>query len=177
MAVLISTLPVTTSYAQTDSDQAVEATAQVDSEQAEATEQVCKPCFFEGEEIVDNLPKRKTTAREQKILDKTVRVIQRFGSQKDAFTELDKDHNCQLDRTEVNNLLSYAKVSGFVRVIASGQLITRYDLSHDGAVQWREFHYAVDKALAKQAAKKDAKQKAKETNPVPATTLAVKSTK
>ena len=82
MAVLISTIPVTTSYAQTDSDQAVEATAQVDSEQAEATEQVCKPCFFEGEEIVDNLPKRKTTAREQKFSTKPSESFNYLGRRK-----------------------------------------------------------------------------------------------
>ena len=97
----------------------------------EAAEEVCKPCFFEGEAIVDDPPKREATEREQKNLDKTIRVIRRFDSQKAAFAKLDKDHNCQLDRTEVSTLLSYAKVNGFVRAIASGRLITRYDLSHD----------------------------------------------
>ena len=96
-----------------------------------------KNCFTKGEKIVDNNPKRKASAREQKIIDKTVGVItNRFQSQEDAFTKLDKDHNCQLDRSEVSRLLSYAKVSGLVRTIASGRLITRYDMSNDGTVQW-----------------------------------------
>ena len=124
----------------------------------EMTEPAHETCFFEGEPIVDNNPKRKASKREQQILDKTISVINRFESQKDAFEKLDRDHNCQLDRSEVNKLLSYAKINGFVRSIASGRLITRYDLSHDGSVQWREFHYAVDKALAEKAAKEPVKK-------------------
>ena len=80
-------------------------------------------------------------------------VIKRFKSQKDAFSQLDKDHNCQLDRSEVSRLLSYAKLNGFIRAIASGRMISQYDLSHDGSVQWQEFHHAIDKALAQQAHK------------------------
>ena len=117
-----------------------------------------KNCFTKGEKIVDNNPKHKASKREQKILDKTIGVItNRFQSQEDAFTKLDKDHNCQLDRSEVSRLLSYAKVSGLVRTIASGRLITRYDLSHDGTVQWEEFHHAIDLALAQQPKKQSKK--------------------
>ena len=89
-------------------------------------------CSDEGEEIVDTRPPRKATQREQQILDKTLKVIGRFKSQQDAYKKLDKDHNCQLDKTEVSRLLKYAKINGFVRAIASGRLITQYDLSHDG---------------------------------------------
>jgi len=146
-AMLISTILVASVNAQDDS-QTPEKVMPRESES----------CFIEGGKIVDNNPKRKASKREQQILDKTIGVINRFDSQKDAFSKLDRDHNCQLDRTEVNKLLSYAKINGFVRSIASGRLITRYDLSHDGSVQWREFHYAVDKALAEQAEKETAKK-------------------
>ena len=139
-AMLISTALVATVSAQDDSA----------TPKKEMQKQAHKSCFIEGEKIVDNSPKRKASEREQKILDKTIGVINRFDSQKDAFTKLDHDHNCQLDRSEVKKLLGYAKVKGIVQSIASGRLITQYDLSHDGAVQWREFHHAVDKAIAKQ---------------------------
>ena len=128
----------------------------------QATSEKNECCFFEGEEIVDNLPKHETSKREQEILDKTISVINRFDSQKDAFSVLDRDNNCKLDRSEVNKLLSYAKINGFIRAIATGRLISRYDLSKDGFVQWREFRYAVEKALAKQAAKEAAEKLAKE---------------
>ena len=148
-AMLISTALVATVSAQDDSA----------TPKKEMQKQAHKSCFFEGEKIVDNSPKRKASEREQKILDKTIGVINRFDSQKDAFTKLDHDHNCQLDRSEVKKLLGYAKVKGIVQSIASGRLITQYDLSHDGAVQWREFHHAVDKAIAKQEESKQPEEK------------------
>jgi len=126
----------------------------VPKDSPEATKSASSTCFFEGEKIVDNTPKHENSKREQEIVDKTVGVIKRFETQKDAFSYLDKDHNCQLDRSEISRLLSYAKINGFVRVIASGRLINRYDLSHDGAVQWREFHHAIDKALAEESKNK-----------------------
>ena len=142
---------------------ATTATAQDDSKiSQEAVPQANESCFYEGEKIVDNLPKHEPSKREQQILDKTIRVINRFESQKHAFSKLDQDNNCKLDRSEINRLLSYAKINGFTRAIASGRLISRYDLSNDGFVQWREFHFAVEKALAKQAAKELADEAAKQ---------------
>ena len=140
-AMLVSMLAATLT-AQDDSKTSQDAATQ------QAVPQSGESCFFEGEKIVDNHPKREPSKREQQILDKTIRAINRLGSQKDAFLKLDQDHNCKLDRAEVNKLLSYAKINGFVRTIASGRLISRYDLSRDGFVQWREFHYAVEKAVS-----------------------------
>lgn len=133
---------------------AATASAQDESETGKAIVQPTKKsCFLGSEEVVDNEPKRKASSREKKILDKTVGAINKMGSQKEAFSKLDKDHDCQLNRSEVSKLLSYAKINGFVRAIATGRLITRYDLSHDGNVQWPEFHHAVEKALEEKSEK------------------------
>lgn len=154
---LISTISAATVNGQVDSEKSVEPVtveAKVGSEKAKDSKRhSCESCFDEGAKIVDTLPQREATENEQKIIDKTMRLINRFKSQKDAFTQLDKDHNCKLDKSEVDRLLNYAKINSYVRLIATGRMITHYDLSHDGAIQWREFHHAIDKAFVRKQKK------------------------
>ena len=123
-------------------------------------------CFADGDPIVDNLPKRPTSKNEQHIIDKILHLVtEELKSQKLTFSHLDKDHNCKLDRSEVSELLRESHISGIVRLIATGRLIDRYDLSNDGYVEWREFHFAIDKALKKRAQKQAEKKVAASASP------------
>jgi len=98
----------------------------------------------------DDLPKRPTSAREQEIIDKIVGVVtKKFDSIEDAFSNLDLDENGKLCRSEVSRLLKLAKLSRLVRVIATGRLIERYDVSKDESIQWPEFNFAITKAIDK----------------------------
>ena len=109
-------------------------------------------CFSDDDPIVDHLAKHSTSSSEQHIINKIIHVVtHEYASQKAAFSDLDHDHNCKLDESEVSKLLSKSHINGIVRLFATGRLIKRYDVSHDGYVEWREFHFAIDKALKKQA--------------------------
>ena len=114
-------------------------------------------CFADDDPIVDHLAKHPTSHSEQQIINKIIHFVTHgYTSQMAAFSDLDHDHNCKLDKSEVSDLLRKSHINGIIRLFATGRLINRYDVSHDGYVQWREFHFAIDKALKKQA-----KQKAK----------------
>jgi len=100
------------------------------------------------------LPKKKTSKREQQIIDKVTKAIKtQFESTKDSFLQLDKDNNDKLDSSEISQLLKRAKINGFTRVIAASRLIDRYDRTEDSFVDWREYEFAVNKAIEKAAEK------------------------
>lgn len=114
-----------------------------------------RACFADNEPIADNLPKRPTKKSEQQIIDKIIRFVTHGNrSQELAFLNLDHDHNCKLDKSEVSEMLSKSHVNGLIRLFATRRLIDRYDVSDDGYVEWREFHFAMDKALKKQTLRK-----------------------
>ena len=119
----------------------------------EASEVSAKQETEKSEEVnwsFDDLPKRPTSEREQQIIDKIVHVVtSQYDSVEHAFSKLDVDQNGNLDRTEVSGLLRAAKLSRLVRVIATGRLIDRYDVSDDDTIQWPEFNFAITKAMDK----------------------------
>ena len=98
----------------------------------------------------DHLAKRPTSPREQQIVDKIVNVVTNdYDSVEDAFSKLDLDGNGNLDRSEVTGLLKLARLSRIVRIVATGRLIDRYDVSNDDSIQWPEFNFAITKAIDK----------------------------
>ena len=98
----------------------------------------------------DHLPKRPTSEREQQIVDKIVHVVTtKYDSVEQAFSKLDVDQNGKLCRSEVSGLLQLARLNRIVRVVATGRLIERYDVSDDDSIQWPEFNFAITKAIAK----------------------------
>ena len=114
-------------------------------------------CFDSDINIVDDLPKRKraTSKSEQQIIDKIIHFVTHdFTSQQAAFLDLDKNHDCKLDKSEVSNMLSKSHVNGLIRLFATSRLIDRYDVSKDDYVEWPEFYFAIGKALEKQAERK-----------------------
>ena len=116
--------------------------------EAPAKQQTDKP-----EEVIwnfDHLTKRQTSEREQQIVDKIVHVVTtKYDSIEHAFSKLDVDQNGNLDRSEVSGLLQLARLNRIVRVVATGRLIDRYDVSDDDSIQWPEFNFAITKAIAK----------------------------
>ncbi len=101
---------------------------------------------------LDDLPKLPTTEREQQIIDKIVEVVTtKYDSVEHAFSKLDLDQNGNLDRSEVSGLLRLARLGRIIRVIATGRLIDRYDVSEDDSIQWNEFNFAITKAIEKRA--------------------------
>ena len=109
-------------------------------------------CFDSDIKIVDNLPKKPTSKTEQHIIDKIIHFVTHdYETQQSAFLDLDHNHDCKLEKSEVSQMLRDAHIGGIVRVFATTRLIDRYDISTDGAIEWPEFHFAIDKALKKQA--------------------------
>ena len=112
-------------------------------------------CFESDIKIVDDLPKRATSKSEQRIIHKIIHFVTHdFKSQQAAFLDFDRNHDCKLDKSEVSQMLSDSHVNGFVRLFATTRLIDRYDVSKDNYVEWPEFHFAIDKAIKKQAERK-----------------------
>ena len=139
----------TTSHAQDKPSEKSSAKAPADQSDAKAT------CFANDDPIVDHLAKRPASQSEQHIIDKIIHFVTHgYASQQAAFLALDQDHDCKLNESEVSDLLSKSHINGIIRLFATGRLIHRYDVSHDGYVEWREFHFAIDKALEKRAEEK-----------------------
>ena len=133
--------------------------AQDKSADADAAVQSHAACFASDIKIVDDLPKKATSKTEQRIIDKIIHYVTHdYKTQQSAFLALDHNHDCKLDKSEVTQLLSKSHIGGFVRLFATTRLIERYDVSSDGYVEWPEFHFAIDKALKKQAERKAAAQ-------------------
>ncbi|MDB2686496.1 EF-hand domain-containing protein [Mariniblastus sp.] len=134
------------------------ATAQEKPPSKESTPAAVKDhadCFTRGIKIVDDLPKRPTKKTEQRLIDKVIHFVTHdFKSQQAAFLDFDRNHDCKLDKSEVSQMLSDSHVNGFVRLFATTRLIERYDVSKDNYVEWPEFHFAIDKAIKKQAERK-----------------------
>ena len=134
------------------------ASAQESAADKDATQTAVKDhaaCFESDINIVDDLPKRATSKSEQQIIDKIVRFVTHdFTTQQAAFLDLDRNHDCKLDKSEVSQMLSKSHVNGLVRLFATSRLIDRYDVSKDHYVEWPEFYFAINKALKKQAERK-----------------------
>jgi len=124
-----------------------------DSADQTVSESLAKPKAEKLEEVnwsFDELPKRPTSEREQKIIDKIVGVVTtKYDSVEHAFSKLDSDEDGKLNRSEVSGLLRLAKLNRIVRMVALGRLIERYDVSNDEAIQWPEFNFAITKAIDK----------------------------
>ena len=125
----------------------------LDSADQTVSEVAAKPQAEKLEDVdwgFDELPKRPTTEREQKIIDKIVNVVTtKYDSVEQAFSKLDVDEDGNLDRSEVSGLLRLAKLNRIVRMVAIGRLIDRYDVSDDDSIQWPEFNFAITKAIDK----------------------------
>ena len=131
------------------------ASAQQKTANSDTTAQNHAACFTSDIKIVDDLPKRPTSRSEQQIIDKIIHFVTHdFTTQQAAFLDLDRNHDCKLEKSEVSRMLSKSHVNGLVRLFATSRLIDRYDVSKDNAVEWPEFHFAIDKALKKQAQRK-----------------------
>ena len=140
---LLVTILVSGSVVAQNSDSTSQTTSEVSATQSAQVAEEVKWNF-------DHLPKRPTSAREQQIVDKVVNVVtSKYDSVEDAFSKLDLDDNGNLDRTEVTGLLKLARLSRIVRVVATGRLIDRYDVSKDDSIQWPEFNFAITKAIDK----------------------------
>jgi len=137
--------------------QGVERTSKTALEQTSSKQSAVEidgtPATDKPEEVTwnfDNLPKRPTSAKEQKIVDKIVHVVTtKYDSIEQAFSRLDVDQNGKLCRSEVSGLLQLARLNRIVCVVATGRLIDRYDVSDDNSIQWPEFNFAITKAIAK----------------------------
>ena len=126
-----------------------------DKDATQATVKDHAACFESDINIVDDLTKRATSKSEQQIIDKIIHFVTHdFATQQAAFLELDRNHDCKLDKSEVSQMLSKSHVNGLVRLFATSRLIDRYDVSKDEYVEWPEFHFAIGKALKKQAERK-----------------------
>lgn len=82
--------------------------------------------------------------KEKQILKKIkILLTQEFESPEKAFEFFDKNHDGDLSRKEVKELLKKAKVSKFIRGIVSTKLIEKFDESSDERIEWGEFKGAI----------------------------------
>lgn len=82
--------------------------------------------------------------KEKEILSKIkILLTQQFDSPEKAFEFFDKNHDGDLSRSEVKDMLKKAKVNKFIRGIVSSKLIEKFDDSSDERIEWREFKDAI----------------------------------